>query len=159
MNSAIYRKVTGGGGASITAATHPLPLTQSQRAGIAIGSAVFAVIIISVAFAFIPASFAVFVVKERGVNGEFRGGAKTEGAGCCCYVESLTHALVWLACAPQNSQASAADFWRLHLCVLAVDVCVGRVCLHGALWPLPSHRLPLQDPEPHFVRRDGGLAL
>lgn len=125
MNSAIYRKVTGGGGASITAATHPLPLTQSQRAGIAIGSAVFAVIIISVAFAFIPASFAVFVVKERGVNGKFRGGAKTEGAGCCCHVESLTHALVGLRAPTAKHQqlisgVSISAYW---LSTFVWDVC------------------------------------
>lgn len=53
---------------SITTTTHPLPLTARERAIIATASAFFAVLLITIAFAFVPASFVSFLVKEREVN-------------------------------------------------------------------------------------------
>ncbi|KAG9132657.1 hypothetical protein Leryth_016697, partial [Lithospermum erythrorhizon] len=64
MNSAILRLATGDENMTIQTSNHPLPMTESQRQQHHDLDAFSAAIIVSIAFSFIPASFAVSIVKE-----------------------------------------------------------------------------------------------
>ncbi|KAI4386530.1 hypothetical protein MLD38_004457 [Melastoma candidum] len=68
VNAAILRLATQDKNMTIRTRNHPLPLTQSQRVQRHDLDAFSAAIIINIAFSFIPASFAVSVVKEREVK-------------------------------------------------------------------------------------------
>ncbi|KAK7285619.1 hypothetical protein RJT34_20395 [Clitoria ternatea] len=68
MNSAILRLATHNINMTIQTRNHPLPTTQSQHLQRHDLDAFSAAIIVNVAFSFIPASFAVSIVKEREVK-------------------------------------------------------------------------------------------
>ncbi|KAL4325993.1 hypothetical protein GQ457_11G008730 [Hibiscus cannabinus] len=68
VNSAILRLATNDKNMTIQARNHPLPMTKSQRLQRHDLDAFSAAIIINIAFSFIPASFAVPLVKEREVK-------------------------------------------------------------------------------------------
>ncbi|XP_073151159.1 ABC transporter A family member 1 isoform X3 [Henckelia pumila] len=68
INSAILRLATLDENMTIQTRNHPLPLTQSQRLQRHDLDAFTVAIIVNIAFSFIPASFAVAVVKEREVK-------------------------------------------------------------------------------------------
>ncbi|KAF7819038.1 ABC transporter A family member 1 isoform X1 [Senna tora] len=68
MNSAILRLATRDMNMTIQTRNHPLPMTQSQRLQRHDLDAFSAAIIVNIAFSFIPASFAVSIVKEREVK-------------------------------------------------------------------------------------------
>ncbi|KAI4381515.1 hypothetical protein MLD38_007580 [Melastoma candidum] len=68
VNAAILRLATQDKNMTIRTRNHPLPLTQSQRVQRHDLDAFSAAIIINIAFSFIPASFAVSIVKEREVK-------------------------------------------------------------------------------------------
>ncbi|KAH9679348.1 ABC transporter A family member 1 [Citrus sinensis] len=68
MNTAILRLATGNRNMTIRTRNHPLPTTQSQQLQRHDLDAFSVSIIISIAFSFIPASFAVAIVKEREVK-------------------------------------------------------------------------------------------
>lgn len=57
-------------GATITARNHPLPLTYDQKRQSNTISAFVAALFCMIAFCFVPASFAVFVVREREVKAQ-----------------------------------------------------------------------------------------
>lgn len=68
MNAAILRRATLNGNMTIQTRNHPLPMTESQRLQRQDLDAFSAAIVVSIAFSFIPASFAVAIVKEREVK-------------------------------------------------------------------------------------------
>ncbi|KAK6289772.1 hypothetical protein POUND7_001313 [Theobroma cacao] len=68
MNSAILRLATSDKNMTIRTRNHPLPMTKSQRLQHHDLDAFSAAIIVNIAFSFIPASFAVPLVKEREVK-------------------------------------------------------------------------------------------
>lgn len=68
INSAILRLATLDENMTIQTRNHPLPLTQSQHLQRHDLDAFTVAIIVNIAFSFIPASFAVAVVKEREVK-------------------------------------------------------------------------------------------
>ncbi|CDP14120.1 unnamed protein product [Coffea canephora] len=68
MNSAILRLATLNENMSITTRNHPLPLTESQHLQRHDLDAFSAAIVVNIAFSFIPASFAVAIVKEHEVK-------------------------------------------------------------------------------------------
>ncbi|XP_022766656.1 ABC transporter A family member 1 isoform X4 [Durio zibethinus] len=68
MNSAILRLATNDKNMTIQTRNHPLPMTKSQRLQRHDLDAFSAAIIVNIAFSFIPASFAVPLVKEREVK-------------------------------------------------------------------------------------------
>ncbi|WCJ33447.1 ATP-binding cassette sub-family A member 2 [Euphorbia peplus] len=68
MNAAILRLATGDKNMTIQTRNHPLPMTKSQLMQRHDLDAFSAAIIISIALSFIPASFAVAIVKEREVK-------------------------------------------------------------------------------------------
>ncbi|XP_028556093.1 ABC transporter A family member 1 [Dendrobium catenatum] len=68
VNAAIMRLATGNSNQTIKIRNHPLPMTMSQHAQRHDLDAFSASIIVSMAFSFIPASFAVLIVKEREVK-------------------------------------------------------------------------------------------
>ncbi|KAL2320738.1 hypothetical protein Fmac_029707 [Flemingia macrophylla] len=68
MNSAILRLATLDMNMTIQTRNHPLPTTQSQHLQRRDLDAFSAAIIVNIAFSFIPASFAVSIVKEREVK-------------------------------------------------------------------------------------------
>ncbi|KAK2651860.1 hypothetical protein Ddye_011716 [Dipteronia dyeriana] len=68
MNSAILRLATHDGNMTIQTRNHPLPMTKSQHLQRHDLDAFSAAVIVSIAFSFIPASFAVSIVKEREVK-------------------------------------------------------------------------------------------
>ncbi|XP_027350044.1 ABC transporter A family member 1 [Abrus precatorius] len=68
MNSAILRLATHDINMTIRTRNHPLPTTKSQRIQRHDLDAFSAAIIVNIAFSFIPASFAVSIVKEREVK-------------------------------------------------------------------------------------------
>ncbi|KAK9664352.1 hypothetical protein RND81_14G035600 [Saponaria officinalis] len=68
MNSAILRLSAFDGNMTIHTRNHPLPLTKSQHLQRHDLDAFSAAIIVTIAFSFIPASFAVPIVKEREVK-------------------------------------------------------------------------------------------
>ncbi|PPD73624.1 hypothetical protein GOBAR_DD29449 [Gossypium barbadense] len=68
MNSAILRLATSDKNMTIRARNHPLPMTKSQRLQHHDLDAFSAAIIVNIAFSFIPASFAVPLVKEQEVK-------------------------------------------------------------------------------------------
>ncbi|CAJ1912333.1 unnamed protein product [Sphenostylis stenocarpa] len=68
MNSAILRLATRDTNMTIQTRNHPLPTTQSQRLQRHDLDAFSAAVIVNIAFSFIPASFAVSIVKEREVK-------------------------------------------------------------------------------------------
>jgi ATP-binding cassette subfamily A (ABC1) protein 3 len=68
MNSAAYASSMGDATASITTRTHPLPYTLRQNNLISAFFTFSSAIIIVMAFAFFPASVAIFVTKEREVS-------------------------------------------------------------------------------------------
>ncbi|GMH18706.1 hypothetical protein Nepgr_020547 [Nepenthes gracilis] len=68
MNAAILGLSTSDGNMTIKTRNHPLPMTKSQHLQRHDLDAFSAAIIISIAFSFIPASFAVPLVKEREVK-------------------------------------------------------------------------------------------
>ncbi|CAN0878408.1 ABC transporter A family member 1 [Linum grandiflorum] len=72
MNAALLRLATGDKNMTIRSRNHPLPLTKSQHLQRQDLDAFSAAIIVSIAFAFIPASFAVAVVKEREVKAKYQ---------------------------------------------------------------------------------------
>ncbi|KAL8261643.1 hypothetical protein R6Q59_025692 [Mikania micrantha] len=68
MNAAVLRRATLNDNMTIQTRNHPLPMTESQRLQRHDLDAFSAAIIVSIAFSFIPASFAVAIVKEREVK-------------------------------------------------------------------------------------------
>ncbi|GKU89849.1 hypothetical protein SLEP1_g3933 [Rubroshorea leprosula] len=68
MNAAILRLATRNQNMTIRTRNHPLPMAKSQRLQHHDLDAFSAAIIISIAFSFVPASFAVSIVKEREVK-------------------------------------------------------------------------------------------
>ncbi|KAF5176169.1 Abc transporter a family member, partial [Thalictrum thalictroides] len=68
MNSAILRLATRNQNMTIQTRNHPLPMTRSQHSQHHDLDAFSAAIIVTIAFSFIPASFAVSIVKEREVK-------------------------------------------------------------------------------------------
>ncbi|GAB4843869.1 Phospholipid-transporting ATPase abca1 [Ancistrocladus abbreviatus] len=68
MNAAILRLATSDGNMTIQTRNHPLPMTKSQHLQRHDLDAFSAAVIINIAFSFIPASFAVPLVKEREVK-------------------------------------------------------------------------------------------
>ncbi|KAG9457355.1 hypothetical protein H6P81_001863 [Aristolochia fimbriata] len=68
MNAAILRLATNNQDMMIKTQNHPLPMTKTQHSQHHDLDAFSAAIIISIAFSFIPASFAVSIVKEREVR-------------------------------------------------------------------------------------------
>ncbi|GAV57854.1 ABC_tran domain-containing protein/ABC2_membrane_3 domain-containing protein [Cephalotus follicularis] len=68
MNAAILRLATRNKNMTIHTRNHPLPMTKSQHLQRHDLDAFSAAIIVSMAFSFIPASFAVSIVKEREVK-------------------------------------------------------------------------------------------
>uniref|UniRef100_A0A1J3IH85 ABC transporter A family member 1 n=1 Tax=Noccaea caerulescens TaxID=107243 RepID=A0A1J3IH85_NOCCA len=68
MNAAILRLATGNKNMTIQTRNHPLPPTKSQQTQRHDLDAFSAAIIVNIAFSFIPASFAVPIVKEREVK-------------------------------------------------------------------------------------------
>ncbi|KAG1338408.1 ABC transporter A family member 1 [Cocos nucifera] len=68
MNAAILRLATGNKSMTIRTRNHPLPMTMSQRSQRHDLDAFSASIIVNIAFSFIPASFAVAIVKEREIK-------------------------------------------------------------------------------------------
>nr|XP_043635410.1 ABC transporter A family member 1 [Erigeron canadensis] len=68
MNAAILRLATLDKNMTIQTRNHPLPMTESQRLQRQDLDAFSAAIIVSIAFSFIPASFAVPIVKEREIK-------------------------------------------------------------------------------------------
>ncbi|XP_058083562.1 ABC transporter A family member 1 isoform X2 [Magnolia sinica] len=68
MNSAILRLATENDNMTIQTRNHPLPMTSSQHSQHHDLDAFSAAIIVTIAFSFIPASFAVAIVKEREVK-------------------------------------------------------------------------------------------
>ncbi|KAM0948803.1 putative ABC transporter, AAA+ ATPase domain, ABC transporter A [Dioscorea sansibarensis] len=68
VNSAILRLATENENMTIQTRNHPLPLTMSQHLQRHDLDAFSAAIIVNIAFSFIPASFAVAIVKEREVK-------------------------------------------------------------------------------------------
>ncbi|MFS7977586.1 putative ABC-type sulfate transporter [Helianthus anomalus] len=68
MNAAILRLATLNENMTIQTRNHPLPMTESQRLQRQDLDAFSAAIVVSIAFSFIPASFAVTIVKEREVK-------------------------------------------------------------------------------------------
>lgn len=65
VNAAVLRLATGDQNMTIQTRNHPLPMTKSQRLQRHDLDAFAAAIIINIAFCFIPASYAVSLVKER----------------------------------------------------------------------------------------------
>lgn len=68
MNSAILRLATQNENVTIRTRNHPLPLTDSQHQQRHDLDAFSATVLVNMAFSFIPASFAVAIVKEREVK-------------------------------------------------------------------------------------------
>ncbi|XAR68503.1 Maltose-transporting ATPase [Bertholletia excelsa] len=68
MSSAILRLATQNKNMTIRTRNHPLPMTKSQHLQRHDLDAFAAVVVVSIAFSFIPASFAVPIVKEREVK-------------------------------------------------------------------------------------------
>ncbi|KAJ4840078.1 ATP-binding cassette sub- A member 1 [Turnera subulata] len=68
INGAILRLATGDKNMTIKTRNHPLPLTESQHLQRHDLDAFSAAVIVNIAFSFIPASFAVAIVKEREVK-------------------------------------------------------------------------------------------
>lgn len=68
MNSAILRLATHHPNMTIRTRNHPLPMTESQHSQHHDLDAFSAAIIVTIAFSFIPSSFAVPIVKEREVK-------------------------------------------------------------------------------------------
>ena len=69
FTSTLYNATLGDDTAgSITVSSHPFPYTEAQKGILSAATSFVTVLFISIAFAFIPASFAVFIVKEREIN-------------------------------------------------------------------------------------------
>ncbi len=68
MHESFLRVLTGNPSASITVHNFPLPLTFVQKNAAASTNAFVASLFCMIAFCFVPASFATFVVKEREVK-------------------------------------------------------------------------------------------
>ncbi|CAH9079387.1 unnamed protein product [Cuscuta epithymum] len=68
MNAAILRLATLNENMSIVTRNHPLPMTESQHQQHHDLDAFSAAVVVTIAFSFIPASFAVAIVKEREVK-------------------------------------------------------------------------------------------
>jgi ATP-binding cassette subfamily A (ABC1) protein 1 len=68
VNSGLLNWLTGGAGASISVENAPLPFTQRQSIVVSSITSFISVLFVVIAFSFVPASFAVFVVKEREVG-------------------------------------------------------------------------------------------
>lgn len=68
LSTALYRIASGDSTADITMTTHPLPLTATEEAVSGSVNALFTSLFVVIAFAFIPAAFIVYVVKERSVS-------------------------------------------------------------------------------------------
>ena len=60
--------VAAGAGGSITVVNHPLPYTIAQKGILSAATSFVTVLFIVISFSFIPASFAVFIVREREIN-------------------------------------------------------------------------------------------
>ncbi|GMI20925.1 hypothetical protein TeGR_g12 [Tetraparma gracilis] len=68
VNSAALRHVVGSSDARITARNHPLPKTLKETNATQTADAFTAALMVMIAFCFLPASYAIFVVKEREVK-------------------------------------------------------------------------------------------
>lgn len=68
VHSAFFQTLTGNPSATITVRNHPLPQTYSQESKAATADAFVVSLFCMIAFCFVPASFAVFVVREREVK-------------------------------------------------------------------------------------------
>jgi len=68
VNSASLATLTGNPEASITTRNHPLPKTLKETNATQTADAFTAALMVMIAFCFLPASYAIFVVKEREVK-------------------------------------------------------------------------------------------
>ena len=68
VNNGLFNWVSGGAGASIRTTNAPLPFTQRQYTVVSSLTSFVSVLFVVIAFSFVPASFAAFVVKEREVG-------------------------------------------------------------------------------------------
>ena len=68
VNSAYLQSITGVPTARISTRNHPLPKTEKETNATQIADAFTAALMIMIAFCFLPASYAIFVVKEREVK-------------------------------------------------------------------------------------------
>jgi len=68
VNSAVMRSVSESNNAKITTRNHPLPKTMKESNATQTADAFTAALMVMIAFCFLPASYAIFVVKEREVK-------------------------------------------------------------------------------------------
>ncbi|CAK7342616.1 unnamed protein product [Dovyalis caffra] len=84
MNAAILRLATGDQNMTIQTRNHPLPMAKSQHLQRHDLDAFSAAVIVNIAFSFIPASFAVAIVKEREVKAKHQ--QLISGASLCLFM-------------------------------------------------------------------------
>jgi ABC-type multidrug transport system ATPase subunit len=141
INSGLFNWLSGGVNSSITTAVAPLPFTKRQ--GIVINSILswITVLFIVIAFSFIPAPYAMFIVKEREVNAkhlQLISGVSIPAYWCSTYVwDLLTYmipcsvglALLWAfdvteLIAPGSGPATAVLFILFGTAVAPFTYCV-----------------------------------
>lgn len=97
LNGAFYQ---GRGNRKLIARNHPLPFTDRQSTLISGASSFAAAMIIVLAFAFIPASYAIFVVKEREISAKHQqliSGVSIPAYWCSTFVWDFTSYLLPMA--------------------------------------------------------------
>ncbi|KAI4300797.1 hypothetical protein L6164_034132 [Bauhinia variegata] len=120
MNAAILRFATDDVNMTIQTRNHPLPMTQSQHLQRHDLDAFSAAVIISIAFSFVPASFAVSVVKEREVKAKHQ--QLISGVSILSY---WTSTFIW----DVVSFLFPASFAVVLLCIFGLDQFVGGASL------------------------------
>ncbi|KAJ8755578.1 hypothetical protein K2173_022157 [Erythroxylum novogranatense] len=119
MNAAILKLATGDKNMTIKTRNHPMPMTKSQHLQHHDLDAFSAAIIVNIAFSFIPASFAVTIVKEREVKAKHQ--QLISGVSVLSY---WTSTYMW----DFTSFLFPTSFAMVLFCIFGLDQFVGSVC-------------------------------
>ncbi|VFQ98820.1 unnamed protein product [Cuscuta campestris] len=117
MNSAILRLATQNENMTIVTRNHPLPMTESQHQQHHDLDAFSAAVVVTIAFSFIPASFAVAIVKEREVKAKHQ--QLISGVSILSYWAS---AYIW----DFISFLFPSSFSLIIFCIFGLDQFVGK---------------------------------
>ncbi|XP_050384664.1 ABC transporter A family member 1 isoform X2 [Argentina anserina] len=120
MNTAILRLASRDKNMTIQTRNHPLPMTQSQHLQRHDLDAFSAAVIVSIAFSFIPASFAVPIVKEREVKAKHQ--QLISGVSILSY---WTSAYIW----DFISFLFPSSFAIILFYIFGLDQFIGKGCL------------------------------
>eukprot|EP00475_Leptophrys_vorax_P005669 TRINITY_DN13418_c0_g1_i1.p1 TRINITY_DN13418_c0_g1~~TRINITY_DN13418_c0_g1_i1.p1 ORF type:complete len:835 (+),score=191.20 TRINITY_DN13418_c0_g1_i1:75-2507(+) len=129
LTEAVYRRLLKNSSATFSVNSYPFPLTSRQSSTLNVVLAVFAALFILIPFCYLPASFTIFVVKERSVKAthiQLVSGASVNAYWIATYLWDITNYVFIIGCveivflAFQNSSfvGTANKAWAVFMLFL-----------------------------------------